>query len=78
LETEAIVYIIHAILQAAAEVKQRKSRFVSNGYPDTCDNLGNDAAYRLVKDVVSLGKTHPLRPVLTRKRALIRDTVHAR
>ena len=45
--------------------------------PGHCDNVGNDAADRLAKDAVSPGKTHPFRPLLTRKRALIRDTIRA-
>jgi hypothetical protein len=42
-----------------------------------CEDPGNDAADRLAKDAASPGKTHPFRPLLTRKRALIRDTIHA-
>lgn len=36
-----------------------------------CDNPGNDVAERLAKDAAGPGKTHPFRPSLARKRALI-------
>ena len=38
--------------------------------PGHCDNPGNDAADRLAKDAANPGKTHPFRPLLTRKKAL--------
>lgn len=42
-----------------------------------CDNAGNDAADRLAKDAACPGKTHPFRPLLTRKKAFIRGRIRA-
>ena len=69
--------IIHAILQAATEVQAKGIALRLQWIPGHCDNPGNDAADRLAKDAASPGKTHPFRPLLTRKRALIRDTIRA-
>ncbi|OGE46890.1 hypothetical protein PENARI_c093G11063, partial [Penicillium arizonense] len=69
--------IIHAILQAAAEVQAKGIALRLQWIPGHCDDPGNDAADRLAKDAASPGKTHPFRPLLTRKRALIRDKIRA-
>jgi ribonuclease HI len=69
--------ITHAILQAAIEVQAKGISLRLQWIPRHCDNAGNDAADRLAKDAASPGKTHPFSPLLTRKRALIRDTIRA-
>jgi ribonuclease HI len=69
--------IIHAILQAAAEVQTEGIALRLQWIPGHCDDPGNDIADQLAKDAASPGKTHPFRPLLTRKRALIRDTMRA-
>jgi hypothetical protein len=70
--------IIHAILQAAAEVQTGgilPPRL--QWLPGHCENIGNDTADRLAKDAAYPGKTHPFRSLLTRKKALIRDKIRA-
>ncbi|KAJ9484061.1 hypothetical protein VN97_g9328 [Penicillium thymicola] len=69
--------IIHAILQAATEVQTSGIALCLQWIPGHCDNPGNDTTDRLAKEAASPGKTHPFRPLLTRKRALIRDKTHA-
>jgi ribonuclease HI len=69
--------IIHAIRQAAAEVQAKGIALRLQWVPGHCDIQGNDTADRLAKDVACPGKTHPFRPLLTRKKALIRGNIHA-
>ena len=67
--------IVHAILQAGAEVLAAGIALRLQWVPGHCDNPGNDAADRLAKDAASPGKTHPFRPLLTRERAFIRRNI---
>jgi ribonuclease HI len=69
--------IVHAILQAAAEVLAVGIALRLQWMPGHCDNPGNDAADRLAKNAASPGKTHPFRPLLTRERAYIRRNIYA-
>jgi ribonuclease HI len=69
--------IIHAILQAATEVQAEGIALRLQWLPGHCENAGNDAADRLAKDAAHPGKTHPFRPLLTRKKALIRSKISA-
>jgi ribonuclease HI len=69
--------IIHAILQAAAEVQTGGILLRLQWLPGHCENIGNDTADRLAKDAAHPGKTHPFRPLLTRKKALIRSKIRA-
>jgi ribonuclease HI len=69
--------IVHAILQAAAEVLTVGIALRLQWMPGHCDNPGNDAADRLAKNAASPGKTHPFRPLLTRERTLIRRNIYA-
>ncbi|KAI3096011.1 hypothetical protein CBS147333_9647 [Penicillium roqueforti] len=69
--------IIHTILQAATEVQAKGTALRLQWIPGHCDNPGNDAADRLAKDAASPGKTYPFRPLLTRKKAIIRDNIRA-
>lgn len=69
--------IIHAILEAATEVQTNGIALCLQWVSGHCDNPANDAADRLAKDAASLGKTHPFRPLLTRKKAFIRDNIRA-
>jgi ribonuclease HI len=68
--------IVHAILQAAAEVLA-VGIALRQWMPGHCDNPGNDAADRLAKNAASPGKTHPFRPLLSRERAYIRRNIYA-
>jgi hypothetical protein len=45
--------------------------------PGHCDNPGNDAADLKAKEVARPGKLHPFRPLLTRERAFILNTIIA-
>lgn len=69
--------IVHAILQAAAEVLAVGIVLRLQWIPGHCDNPGNDVADRLAKNAASPGKTHPFRPLLTRERTLIRRNIYA-
>jgi hypothetical protein len=68
--------IIHAILQALAEVQAKESRFVSNGYPDTAAIRGTTQQIGWPKPRQARAK-HTPSPLLTTKRALIRDKIRA-
>jgi ribonuclease HI len=69
--------IVHAILQAATEVRAAGIALRLQWMPGHCDNPGNDSADGLAKNAASPGKTHPFRPLLTRERALIRRNIYA-
>jgi ribonuclease HI len=69
--------IIHAILQAAAEIQAKNISLRLQWIPGHCDNPGNDAADRLAKAAAHPGQTHSFRPLLTRETALFRDKIYA-
>jgi hypothetical protein len=69
--------IVHAIIHAATEVQKEGIALRLQWVPGHCDNPGNDAADRLAKDAAHPGKTHPFRPLLTREKAFIRDSIRA-
>lgn len=45
--------------------------------PGHCEDVRNDAANWLAKEAAKPGKTHLLRPLLSRKKVLIRSKSHA-
>lgn len=69
--------IVHAILQAATEVKTSGIALRLQWVPGHCDDLGNDTADRLAKEAARPGKTHSFRPLFSREQALIRDKISA-
>ncbi len=70
--------VVHAILQAAAEVQATNIDLCLQWIPGHCDNPGNDAADRLAKAAACPGQTHSFRALLTREMALIRDNIQTR
>jgi ribonuclease HI len=68
--------IVHAILQAAAEVQEENIRLRLQWMPGHCENPGNDAADRLAKEAAQPGKTHPFRPLLSRENAFVRRKIY--
>ena len=69
--------IVHATLQAAAEVQRENIRLRLQWIPGHCENPGNDTADRLAKEAAQPGKTHPFRPLLSRENAFVRSKVYA-
>ena len=68
--------IVHAILQAAAEVQAGHIALRLQWMPGHCENAGNDAADRRAKEAAQPGKTHPFRPLLTRENAFAREKIY--
>ena len=69
--------IIHAILQAVAEVQEKNIALRLQWISGRCDNPGNNASDRLAKAAAHPGQTHSFRPLLTREMALIHDNIPA-
>lgn len=69
--------IVHAILQAAAEVQRENIRLRLQWMPGHCENPGNDTADRLAKEATQPGKTHPFCPLLSRENAFVRGNIYA-
>lgn len=67
--------IIHANLQAAAELKARGIPLRLQWIPGHCDDPGNDAADKLARMAVGLDKMHPFPRLVSQERASIRKQI---
>lgn len=64
--------VIHAILQAASEVKALGIALHLQWVPGHCDDPGNEAADRLAKETVGPNQAHPFCRLVSRKKGAIR------
>ena len=69
--------IVHAITQAAYKIQAVKVRIRLQWIPGHREDVGNDAADQLAKEAAKPGKTHPFRPLLSRKNVFIRSKINA-
>lgn len=69
--------IIHAILQAATNIKTHGVTSRLQWIPGHCAAPGNDSADRLAKEAAIPGKTHTFCPLLSREKAFVRNNIHA-
>lgn len=69
--------IIHAILQAATNIKTHGVTIRLQWIPEHCAAPGNDSADRLAKEAAIPGKTHTFCPLLSREKSFVRNNIHA-
>ena len=67
--------IIYAILQAASEIKARRTTLRLQWVPGDCDNPGNDAADRLARMATGPDKKHPFCRLVSQERASVRRQI---